>query len=181
MAGQQESGEPSRVRTVRWTDPAVVAAPGRTMSGLEFLRKIAVGELPPPPIADLLGMRLVWVEPSSAAFEFDPAEFMYNPLGTVHGGIVTTLLDSAMGCAVHTTLPAGVGYTTLELKVNFVRSVLTRLGPMRAEGKVVHAGPTVSTAEARLVDRSETLYAHGVSTLMILRGPSSARREKPVG
>jgi len=181
MAVKEASEEPSRVRTVRWTDPAVVAAPGRTMSGLEFLRKIAVGELPPPPVAELLGMRLVWVEPSSAAFEFDPAEFLYNPLGSVHGGIVTTLLDSAMGCAVHTTLPTGVGYTTLELKVNFVRSVVARLGPMRAEGKVVHAGPTISTAEARLVDRSETLYAHATSTLMILRGSSSPRSEKPAG
>lgn len=170
-----------RTRTVRWIDPATIVGPLRTMSGLEFLRKIVAGELPPPPIAELLGMRLVWVEPSAAAFEIDPAEFLYSPLGTVHGGIVTTLLDSAMGCALHTTLPAGVGYTTIELKVNFVRTVVARLGPMRAEGKVVHAGPTISTAEARLVDRAETLYAHGSSTLMVLRGRARGGDGEPRG
>jgi uncharacterized protein (TIGR00369 family) len=165
----EQAGEvPSRVRTIRWRDPHLVAAPARTMSGLDFLRKIAAGELPPPPIAELLGLRLLTVEPSMAVFEFDPAEFMYNPIGSVHGGIVTTLLDSAMGCALHTTLPAGVAYTTLELKVNFIRPVLLSSGSLRAEGKVVHRGGTVATAEARLVDRAGTLFAHATSTLMIL-------------
>jgi uncharacterized protein (TIGR00369 family) len=158
------------VRTVQWLDPQVVAAPARSMSGLDFLRKIASGDLPSPPIAELLGLRLLSVEPSFAVFEFDPAEFMYNPLGTVHGGIVTTLLDSAMGCAVHSTLPAGVAYTTLELKVNFVRPVFERSGPMRAEGKVVHRGESIATAEGRLLNRDGELFAHATSTLLVLRG-----------
>jgi uncharacterized protein (TIGR00369 family) len=162
--------EPARVRTVRWLDPMVVAAPAHELSGIDFLQKIAKGDLPAPPIAELLGLRLVSVAPSAAVFEFDPAEFMYNPIGSVHGGIVTTLLDSAMGCALHTTLPAGVIYTTLELKVNFVRPVVESSGALRAEGKLVHRGASVSTAEARLVDRGGTLFAHATSTLLILRG-----------
>lgn len=142
------------------------------MSGIDFLRKIASGEIPPPPIAELLGLRLVSLEPSTAAFEFDPAEYMYNPVGSVHGGVVAVLLDSAMGCALQTTLPAGVGYTTLELKVNFVRPVLEGSGPLQAHGKLVHGGSTVSTAEGRLVGRDGTLYAHATSTLLLLRGRS---------
>lgn len=165
-----EGTAPARVRIVRWTDPQVFAAPARDLSGIDFLRKIANGELPPPPVTELLGLRLVSIAPSFAAFEFDPAEYMYSPIGSVHGGIVTTLLDSAMGCALHSTLPAGVAYTTLELKVNFVRPVLDSSGSLRAEGKLVHRGGRVSTAEARLVNREGTLFAHGTSTLMILRG-----------
>jgi uncharacterized protein (TIGR00369 family) len=173
VAPKKPKETPTRVRTVRWLDPSVVAAPAQTLSGLDFLQKIAKGDLPPPPIAELLGMRLVSVGPSSATFEFDPAEFMYNPIGSVHGGVVTTLLDSAMGCAIHTTLPAGVAYTTIELKVNFVRPVLDRSGALRAEGKVLHGGPTVATAESRLVDREGTLFAHATSTVLILRGRPS--------
>jgi len=170
MQAKSEDGAPRRERTIRWADPSIDAAAIPTLSGIDFLRKIASGELPPPPVAELLGMRVVTIEPSHAVFEFVPEEYMYNPLGSVHGGVVTTLLDTVMGCAVHTTLPAGVGYTTLELKVNFVRPVLLRSGPMRADGKVVHAGTNVATAEARLVDAQGTLFAHATSTLMIFRG-----------
>jgi len=120
----------------------------------------------------LLGIRIVSVEPASVAFEFEPAEFMYSPLGNVHGGIVTVLLDTAMGCSFHTTLPAGVGYTTLELKINFLKSVTAAAGTLRAEGHVVHAGSRIATTDARLVDRGGKLYAHATSTLMILRAES---------
>jgi uncharacterized protein (TIGR00369 family) len=139
------------------------------MPGIEYLRKIASGELPPPPVADLIGMRIVSLGPSEATFEFEPAEYLYNPLGTVHGGVITLLLDSAMGCALHTTLPVGVGYTTLELKVNFVRPVLESAGPMQARGKLIHSGSTIATAEGRLVDRAGTLFAHATSTSLMLR------------
>jgi len=133
------------------------------------MRAFLTGALPAPPFMELLGIRVVSVEPASVAFEFEPAEFMYSPLGNVHGGIVTVLLDTAMGCSFHTTLPAGVGYTTLELKINFVKSVTADSGTLRAEGHVVHAGSRVATTGARLVDRDGKMYAHATSTLMILR------------
>lgn len=158
-----------RTRTVRWHDPRAIleAAPSKT--GLELLESIAAGRLPPPPIAELLGMRLVVIEPSRAVFEIEPAEFLYSPLQTVHGGIITVLLDSAMGCAFHSTLPAGLSYTTLEIKVNFLRPVTEGVGPIRAEGRVLHAGNTIGTADGRLTDREGTLFAHATTTLMVLR------------
>jgi len=158
-----------RSRQFRWPDPARFEKPIRTLSGLEFMRAFLTGELPSPPFMELLGIRIVSVEPASVAFEFEPAEFMYSPLGNVHGGIVTVLLDTAMGCSFHTTLPAGVGYTTLELKINFVKSVTASSGTLRAEGHVVHSGSRVATTGARLVDRDGRMYAHASSTLMILR------------
>jgi uncharacterized protein (TIGR00369 family) len=144
----------------------------RTLSGLEFMRAFLAGSLPSPPFMDLLGIRIVSVEPSSVAFEFEPAEYMYSPLGNVHGGIVTVLLDTAMGCSFHTTLPAGVGYTTLELKVNFLRPVTAGAGTLRAEGHVVHSGARVATTDARLTDHEGRMYAHATSTLMVLRPDS---------
>jgi uncharacterized protein (TIGR00369 family) len=164
----QASDDP-RVRTFRWHDPHALSARARSMSGLEILRAMVSGEISPPPFAELIGLRLTVAEPARAVFEFDPAEYMYSPLSTVHGGILTTVLDSAMGCALHTTLPTGVSYTTLELKVNFNRPVTERNGRMTAEGRVVHAGRTVATAEARLVDHAGKLHAHATSTLMVLR------------
>ena len=158
-----------RTRQFRWADPAQFAEPIRTLSGIEFMRAFATGALPPPPFMELLGIRVVSVNPASVAFEFDPAEYMYSPLGNVHGGIITVLLDTAMGCSFHTTLPPGVGYTTLELKVNFLKSVVASSGPLKAEGHVVHSGSRIATTGARLVDRDGKLYAHATSTLMILR------------
>jgi uncharacterized protein (TIGR00369 family) len=169
VSEERAEADSRRVRTVRWRDPRAFVAAARSMSGLEILRAIGNGSLPPPPFADLLEVRFATVEPSRVVFEMDPAEYMYSPLQTVHGGILTTLLDSAMGCALHTTLPAGVSYTTLELNVNFVRPVTDATGTVAAEAKVVSAGRTVATVEARLTDRSGKLYAHATSTLMILR------------
>jgi uncharacterized protein (TIGR00369 family) len=166
-----ESSDP-RARTFRWPDPARFVEPIRKLSGLEFMRAFLTGDLPAPPFMELLGVRVAAVDPGAVAFEFEPSEFMYSPLGNVHGGIITVLLDSAMGCSFHTTLPAGVGYTTLELKVNFVRPVTSTVGTLRAEGHVVHSGSRVATVEARLVDREKRLHAHGTSTLLILRPES---------
>ena len=163
----------SRSRTVRWQDPAQFAEPMRKLSGLEFMRAFLTGDLPAPPFMELLGVRVVSVEPGSVAFEFEPAEYMYSPLGNVHGGIVTVLLDTAMGCSFHTTLPAGVGYTTLELKVNFPRSVTAKAGTLRAEGRVVHSGSRVAILDARLTGLQQKLYATATSTVLILR-PESA-------
>lgn len=166
-----DAAEP-RSRTIRWQDPAQFAEPMRKLSGLEFMRAFLAGDLPAPPFMELLGVRIVSVEPGSVTFEFEPAEYMYSPLGNVHGGIVTVLLDTAMGCSFHTTLPAGVGYTTLELKVNFPRSVTAKAGTLRAQGRVVHSGSRVAILDARLTDLHQKLYATASSTVLILRPES---------
>jgi uncharacterized protein (TIGR00369 family) len=161
-----------RTRTVSWQDPAFFEEPIRKLSGIEFMRAFLTGDLPPPPFMELLGARIVSVEPSSVVFEFDPSEYMYSPLGNVHGGIITVLLDSAMGCSFHTTLPAGTGYTTLELKVNFLKPVTAKVGALRAEGRVIHSGSRVGTTEARLLDSKQKMFAHATSTLMVLASDS---------
>ncbi|HXZ02455.1 MAG TPA: PaaI family thioesterase [Stellaceae bacterium] len=158
-----------RVRTFSWGDPAIGADVARSSSGVDFVRKIMLGEVPAPPIMDLVDFRLVKVEPGAVSFEFEPAEIHYNPMGGVHGGIVSTLLDSAMGLSVLSQLPPGSGFSTLEIKVNFVRGITEETGTLRAEGKIVHPGAKVATAEARLVDRQGKLYAHGTTTCIILR------------
>lgn len=163
------SQDPARTRTYSWKDPVASAQAARQMTGLEFLRKIAAGELPAPPIAYTLDYTLLEVGEGTAVFGFKPAEIHYNPIGMVHGGIPCTLLDSAMGCAVHSTLPAGVGYTTLEIKTNIVRAISRDTGYLRAEAKLVHAGRSTAVAEGRLVDEAGKLYAHATTTCMILR------------
>lgn len=154
--------------SVSWEDPVALAQAGRSMAGIEFLRAMRDGRLPHPPICALLGYRLTEVESDHAVFEIAPAEQHYNPIGVVHGGIAMTLLDSAMGCAVQTRMPAGGGYTTLEAKTNLVRAVTADTGALRAVGKVVHVGKRVATAEARLEDREGKLYAHATSTCIVL-------------
>jgi uncharacterized protein (TIGR00369 family) len=139
------------------------------MTGLEVLQAIAAGELPGAPIAELLGFQPVEAEEGRVVFEAEPGPHHYNPLGTVHGGLAATLLDSAMGCAVHSTLPAGVGYTTLELKVNFTRPITSETGRIRCEGTVVHRGGRVATGEGRVyAEEGGKLLAHGTTTCLIL-------------
>src|SRR5262249_5389691 len=125
---------------------------------------------PPPPLAALMNFNIVELSEGYAVFAVEPAEYHYNPLGVVHGGLAATLLDSAMGCAVHSTLPLGSGYTTLELKVNFIRAMTSEPGRVRAEAKVVHVGARTATAEGRVVDEAGKLYAHATTTCLILRG-----------
>lgn len=149
--------------------PLELAAHGLTLSGLDYVRAIFAGELPPPPIATLLGFRGVEAERGRALFEIVPGEEHYNPIGSVHGGVALTLLDSAMGCAVHTLLDAGVGYTTLEVKANFVRPITAETGVVRCEGVVVHGGSRVATAEGRVTDEGGKLLAHGTTTCLVLR------------
>ena len=156
-----------RTRTFSWHDPLASAQQARGLTGLDFLRKIIARELPPPPIACTLDYALLEVEEGRAVFGIQPAEIHYNPIGMVHGGIPCTLLDSAMGCAVHSTLPAGVGYTTLELKVNIIKAIGKDTGYLRAEGKLIHAGRSTAVAEGRLVDAGGKLYAHATTTCMI--------------
>jgi uncharacterized protein (TIGR00369 family) len=158
-----------RTRTVTWEDPRPLAEAGRGVSGLEFLQRIVSGELSPPPFAALLDFDLVEVSEGRATFAVNPAEYHYNPIGVVHGGLAATLLDSAMGCAVHSMLPAGAGYTTLEIKVNFIRAMTAETGRVRCEAKIVHSGARTATAEGRIVDEAGKLYAHGTTTCLILR------------
>jgi uncharacterized protein (TIGR00369 family) len=157
-------------QSVSWQDPRGLAQAGRGMPGIEFLRAIRDGKLPPPPIAVVLGFRLVEVEPGHAVFEVDPGEQHYNPIGVVHGGLAMTLLDSAMGCAVHTQMPAGTAYTTLEAKTNLVRAITAETGRLRAVGKTVHVGKRMATAEGRLEDAAGKLYAHASTTCIVIAG-----------
>jgi uncharacterized protein (TIGR00369 family) len=140
----------------------------RAMSGIDLLRAMIAGNLPAPPIARTLGMMLVEVEPGRAVFEGRPGPHLFNPLGGVHGGFALTLIDSAAGCAVHTELDAGVGYTTVETKANFVRPVPAE-GVVSCEGRVLSRGRQIATAEAFLRSADGKLLAHGTSTLIILR------------
>lgn len=166
MTGVAES---VRTRTLAWEDPVATAAGALELSGLEYLRAMASGELPPPPIAVLMDMGPVEVEEGRVVFATVPAEFHYNPIGVVHGGLAATLLDSAMGCAVQSTLAAGQGYTTLEVKVNFVRAMTRDTGRVLAEGTVVHRGGKTATAEGRVVRESDgKLLAHGTTTCLIV-------------
>ena len=139
----------------------------RTLSGLEFLGAIAAGRLPAPPISAVLGFRLVEVAHGRAVFEGWPQSAFYNPLGSVHGGWAMTLLDSCAGCAVHSTLAVGQGYTSLETKVNFTRALSAETGTLRAEGRVISIGRRIGTAEGRLLDEGGRVCAHGTSTCLI--------------
>jgi len=139
------------------------------VTGLEFLRAIAAGDVPGAPIATLMGFEPVEAEEGRVVFAALPGPQHYNPIGSVHGGLAATLLDSAMGCAVHTTLPEGMGYTTLELKVNYTRPITTETGRIICEGTVVHRGGRVATAEGRVIaEDSGKLLAHGTTTCLIV-------------
>jgi uncharacterized protein (TIGR00369 family) len=159
-----------RSLSIQWTDPAALAATARSQAGIDFLRAMRDGDLPPPPIAVLLGFRLTEVEPGHVVFECTPGEQHYNPIGVVHGGLAMTLLDSAMGCSVQTRTPAGGGYTTLEAKTNLVRAITDKTGRLRAIGKVIHMGSRIATAEGRLEDASGKLFAHATTTCIVLSG-----------
>jgi len=150
-------------------DPKAAAQKLLSMSGLEGLRYMMAGNHPPPSIALTLGFILAEVDDGRALFLGDPTDRILNPLGIVHGGWALTLIDSCTGCAAHTTLPAGVSYTTVETKVNFVRAITPATGQVRAEGVVVARGRTIITAEGKLTDSRGRLLAHGTSTLIVLR------------
>jgi uncharacterized protein (TIGR00369 family) len=144
------------------------------LSGMEILEAILAGELPAPPMGVTLDFVPIRMEPGLAVFQGRPLRRHYNPLGTVHGGWFATLLDSAVGCAVHSMLPAGKGYTTLELKVNLVRPLTDSVPLVRAEGKVIHTGRQVATAEGRIIGPDGKLYAHATTTCLLIEYTSSA-------
>jgi len=165
----QSSPETTRERTLVWQDPVPTAAAGATMSGIEYMRALIAGEMPPPPIAVTMHMGPIEVAEGRAVFSGQPGEEHYNPIGVVHGGYAATLLDSALGCAVHTTLPAGVAYTSLGLEVKYVRPVTRDTGRVLCEANVLYRGRKQATAEANLTAaESGKLLAHGTSTCMLL-------------
>jgi uncharacterized protein (TIGR00369 family) len=165
-----------RTRTIEWQDPVATLQQAAAMPGLEAMRAVAAGDLPPPPIAALMDFDIRSVDPGLVVFEVLPAEFHYNPIGVVHGGLAATLLDSVMGCAVHSTLDAGDVYTTLEIKVNYLRPMTRDTGTVLAEGKVIHTGSRVATAEGRAwVEGTGKLVAHATTTCFVQRAVAEQR------
>ena len=143
----------------------------RVMSGLEFFRKMLAGEVPPPPMIDLFGIRLVEVDAGRVVFTGQCEERFYNGTGVAHGGYAATLLDTALGCAINSAMPAGRRFTTLELKVNLTRPITSEAGLLRCEANVVHVGGRTATSEGRIVDRNGKLYAHGTTTCIVVDAP----------
>lgn len=165
----QDHSKP-RSRTVTWQDPMPGLAAGAGMTGLEFVRAIAEGRLPPPPIAETLGFTIISVEEGKVTFAGEPGEHLYNPIGVVHGGFAMTLLDSAMGCAVQTMLAVGEAYTSVETKVNFVRPITLTTGRVVCEGTLLHRGGTIATGEGRLIaEQGGKLLAHGTTTCLVFK------------
>lgn len=161
----------ARSRTFSWTDPAVNAAELGRRAGLEVLRAMRDGEVPAPPIMHTLGMARMEVDEGRVSVFLDPQEFHYNPLGTVHGGVLSTLLDTAAACAVHSTLPAGTGYTSLDLTVKFLRPVTVHSGLLRCDGTVLNRGRRTALAQARLTDAAGRLVAHATSSCLLFDLP----------
>jgi uncharacterized protein (TIGR00369 family) len=161
-----------RMRTAQRTPGFITPAQAAGKTGLDVLQAMLAGELPYPHIADTLDFGLVSVAPGTAVFQGTPQVRHLNPMGGVHGGWYATLLDSALGCAVHTMMPAGRGYTTAELSVNIVRGATPKTGPLRAIGTVVHCGRQLATAEARIVGPDGKLYAHGTTTCLVFELPA---------
>ena len=154
--------------------PRLTRAQFMAMSGLEAMRALSEGRAAPPSMVTTLGFELVEVADGVAIFTGRPGEGVLNPLGGVHGGWALSLLDSCTGCAGHTTLPAGSGYTTLETKGNFVRAITPETGRVRAEGRVISRGRTIITCEGRISDDKGRLLAHGTSTLLVMSGASNS-------
>jgi uncharacterized protein (TIGR00369 family) len=160
-----------RERTFAWSDPKLSADASRGMAGIDLIRGLRDGTVPAPPSACLIGFSVAEVEEGRVVMRLTPAEYHYNPIGTMHGGILATLLDSVMGCAVHSTLDQGRGYTSLEIKVNYVRAVTNDSGELSAEGKIVHGGRRSAVAEARVVDAKGRLCATASTTCLVFDLP----------
>ncbi|MFF3511818.1 PaaI family thioesterase [Streptomyces sp. NPDC002573] len=162
-----------RSRTYEWDDPAVTAEAAGRMSGLEFLHELLAGSVPTPPIIATLGLVLSEAEQGRVVFTLVPGEEHYNPIGSVHGGVFATILDSAAGCAVHSTLPFGMAYTSLDLTVKFLRPVTVDTGEVRAVGTVLSSGRRTALAQAQLLDSSDRLLAHATSSCVLFPTPGA--------
>lgn len=163
-------GTAKRGHTITWEDPSIIAAASRTMGGKDFLIAIREGRVPPSPVASLLGYRVGNVEEGFVTFVLEPEEHLQNPVGIVHGGILCTLLDTAMAGAVGTRLGPHQSCLTVDIKANIVRPVSSRTGTIHAEGRAIHLGKLLATAEARIVDSQGQLFAHAIGSLAIVTG-----------
>ena len=164
----------NRTLNVTWTDPALGREAAETLSGLEYLRAMARGDAPPPPLATVLGFKLEVIEKGSVIMTVVPAEYHYNPRGVVHGGLAAALFDSSLGCAVQSLLPPGSVAPTMQLQVNYIRPITIAAGKLSCSGEVIHLGQNSATAEGRLTDSSGKLYAHATGTF-IIKGPEDRR------
>ena len=162
-----------RTFTISWEDPTQLAARARDSSGVDFLRAMQDGRVPGPPILATVDFSLDEVEPGRVVFSLTPGEEHYNPIGSVHGGVYATLLDSAAGCAVQSTLPQGIGYTSVDLTVKFLRPITADSGKVRAVGRVLSSGRRTALAEAQLLDPADRLLAHATSTCMLFPVPGA--------
>jgi len=160
-------GTDTRSRTFSWSDPAIHAAHLGQRSGLELLRAMTAGELPAPPVMQMLGMDRIEVAEGRVTVLLTPQEFHYNPLGSVHGGVLATILDTATGCAVHSTLPPGVGYTSMDLNIKYLRRVTVESGQLRCEGTVLSSGRRTALAQATITDGAGRLVAHATSSCLL--------------
>lgn len=159
-----------RTKTISWGDPQINKRDAVSqISGLEYLKSIKENRISPPPVANLVGYKIYEVDNGYAAFELDPAEYHYNPFATVHGGILSTLLDTSMTASVLSTLPMGFSCTTIEIKVNFIRPVTAETGVLKCEARPMHIGKNLATVEGKIKDNSGVLHAHGVSTCSIFK------------
>jgi uncharacterized protein (TIGR00369 family) len=156
-----------RTRTVTWEDPAIGVSAMTTMTGLDYIRAMAAGDVPAPPISALMNMDITDVAEGTVTFTARPDESHYNPIGMIHGGFACTLLDSAAGCAVQTTLPQGYGYTSLEIKVSYLKALSSASGEITCVGRVIKPGRRAAFAEAELRDASGALIATASSTLLV--------------
>jgi uncharacterized protein (TIGR00369 family) len=173
MTQARDWGEPSS-KVVQWYDPMITAAAVPGMSGIEFLRAIRDGKLPPAPIAALMGFRPAEIEEGYVVFEGTPDESVYNPIGMVHGGLVCTLADTVAACAVHSTLPAGLAYTSIDLNVSYTRPVTRDSGKLRAIGEVVKPGRRVAFSKAEILDGNGKVVATATSSCLIIQ-PAQGR------
>ena len=166
-AGDDQHWGPQRSKTVTWHEPGPSTAKGLSMAGIDYLRAMVAGELPPPPIAGLMQFELAEAEPGRVVFTCQPDESAYNPIGAIHGGLVCTLLDSVVGCALHSTLPQGKGYTSIEIKVNYLKAVRVSSGLLTATGTVVKSGARVGFTEGVVTDAKGAVVATASSTLLV--------------
>jgi uncharacterized protein (TIGR00369 family) len=164
---QTQQLDPARTRTYSWADPAATFAALPGASGLDILASMLAGELPPPPVMATLGIEAESFSEGHVQFALVPHEMHYNPLGSVHGGVIATLLDSAAGCAVHSVLPAGVGYTSVDLTTKFLRPITSDTGRIVVTGTVKSRGSRTALAEAHLTDPDGRLLAHATSTCLL--------------
>ena len=157
----------TRTREFSWEDPMIGAIKALSMDGLDYLKEIEIGTIPPPPIGLLMDFRISEIKYGEVTFEVTPSEFHYNPIGMVHGGLFATIMDSTMGSAIQTTLKAGSGYSTVDLQITYVKAAKIETGTLVCTGKVVHSGKKIATGYAEVRDLNGVLYAHGSTTCLI--------------